>query len=338
MNDLEDKKININEVKEKKNINKKLNELMALNMPDGGVDIESFMQISPKIIALNNSLIDLLVNGIIPMNNLNVYHCDIKDTNVLVDQINLPIKTRLIDWGLSIHHINNKGIPRKLYRRPFQYNVPFSVILFNKEFTKNYNEFLEINPQPDYFLIREFVINYIFIWNNIRGPGHLKAINDILKKLTINGLTAIKKKKVKNHMIEYEFTYYYIVEYISEILYKFTTNGKFDLLGYFNKIFLKTVDIWGFVMIYLSIFEQIHSRSKNMNKYHIELLNKIKYIIIHFLYESPTQPINTDDLVIELTNLDKVFQFINYSGGDTRTIKMKNTRKQINYNNKTRKI
>jgi len=41
-----------------------------------------------------------LTNGIVPMNNANIYHCDIKETNVLVDKQGGNIKTRLIDWGL----------------------------------------------------------------------------------------------------------------------------------------------------------------------------------------------------------------------------------------------
>ena len=38
-------------------------------------------------------------------------------------------------------------------------------------------------------------------------------------------LVSIEKKKVRKHMIEYDFTYYYIIEYISKILHKYTVNG-----------------------------------------------------------------------------------------------------------------
>jgi serine/threonine protein kinase len=231
-----------------KNLNKNLPKLLALNMPDAGIDIEKYIDTnfvsSRQIIELNNALIKLLIKGIVPMNNLNVFHCDIKDSNVLVDSSDSLLTTRLIDWGLSIikqKHTNtntntNKNIneentsfkiPKKLYRRPFQYNVPFSSILFNKEFVKYYDNFLKINPNPSYFQIREFTINYIFIWNNIRGPGHLDTINDIIKSLTFKELIEIKKKGVKAHIIEYEFTYYYIVEYLSKILEKYTSNGYF---------------------------------------------------------------------------------------------------------------
>ena len=244
-----------------KNINKSLDKILALNMPDGGIDVETFVYqyfVPSNIIKLNNSLINLLVNGIIPMNKLNVYHCDIKDGNVLVKITEMGLEPRLIDWGLSFIHNDKKGIPRKIYRRPFQYNVPFSSILFNKEFLKTYNEFLIMHPNPNYYQIREFVVNYIFIWNEIRGPGHLKAINDIVKKLTISNLTAIKKEKIKEHFVEYDFTYYYIVEYLSKILEKYTQNSKIDLMSYFNTVFLKNIDIWGFTMTYIALYEHLY--------------------------------------------------------------------------------
>lgn len=296
-----------------KNINQSLDKVMAINMPNGGIDVENYVVskfTSANLIRLNNSLIQLLVNGIVPMNKLNVYHGDIKDVNVLVkvEETGL-LTTRLIDWGLSVVIDNpQQGIPRKLYRRPFQFNVPFSSILFNKDCLLLYNNFLELNPNPDYFQIREFVVNYIFIWNSIRGPGHLSAINDIIKKLTMNDLTAIKKDKIKEHFIEYEFTYYYIVEYLSKILEKYTKNGKLDLMTYFELVFLKNIDIWGFIMIYIVFYEKIYESFDDLNEFQMEFINKIKYVIIHFLYESPINPINVSSLVNELTNLNKVIE------------------------------
>lgn len=301
-----------------KNINKSLTEVLSLNMPYGGVDVEDFIDnsfvsnTSQQFIQLNNSLIDLLTNGIVPMNKLNVFHCDIKDSNVLVQAIKeepsslsltpkvASLTTKLIDWGLSIIQ-TNREIPPKLYRRPFQYNVPFSSILFNKDFLTKYNEFLRIYKTPDYFQIREFVINYIFFWNEIRGPGHLSTIHSIIKKLTIKELPEIKDEKIKEHFVEYDFTYYYIVEYLSKILEKFTQNGQIDISTYFNTVFLKNIDIWGFVMVYIPLYEYMYQKNE-------ALVKQIKYIIIHFLYETPTEPINVDLLVNELTKLDGLTQ------------------------------
>lgn len=344
------KKIGINA----KNINQSLDKLMVINMPNGGINVEKYVEnyfvnkfSSSNIIRLNNSLIDLLVNGIIPMNKLNIYHCDIKDRNVLVENNETELVTRLIDWGLSI--IKQNGLPHKLYRRPFQFNVPFSSVLFNKDFIQLYNNFLELNPQPDYFQIREFIINYIFIWNDIRGSGHLSTINDIIKKLTIKDLTAIKNNKVKEHFIEYDFTYYYIVEYLSKILEKYTNDGKLDLMNYFENIFLKNIDIWGFVMIYITLYEYLYGSFDKLNEYQMVFITKIKYIIIHFLYENPITPIDISSLVIELTSLNKIIEKFDikqsskkleyflvledYIGGFNKTKKTKKTKKS-----KTHKI
>ena len=328
-----------------KNINQSLDKILSLNMPDGGIDVKKFIDknidnknidnknidnknIDDKnldnkftssnivqlniaqlnIVQLNNSLIDLLINGILPMNKLKVFHCDIKDENVLVQHVETGLSARLIDWGLSIIHNSDQGIPRKLYRRPFQYNVPFSSVLFNKDFLESYNEFLAIYPNPDYFQIREFVVNYIFVWNEIRGPGHLSAINDIVKKLTIKELTAIKKNKIKEHLIEYDFTYYYIIEYLSQILKKYTHDGTFEMMTYFNTIFIKNIDIWGFVTIYISLYEHVYSSFETLNEYQMQFISKIKYIIIHFLYESPTEEIKVSSLVDELTKLNVLIE------------------------------
>jgi hypothetical protein len=316
-----------------KNINNSLDQILSLNIPDGGIDVENFINdyfVSSDIVLLNNSLIDLLVNGIVPMNNLHVFHCDIKDGNVLVKMTETSLESRLIDWGLSFIHNENDGIPKKIYRRPFQFNVPFSSVLFNKEFVKRYYQFLEVNKEPNYFQIREFVINYIFIWNDIRGPGHLNGINDIMKKLYGNELTSIKKKKVKQHVIEYDFTYYYIVEYLSKILEKYTYNGDFNMMQYFNTVFLKNVDIWGFVMIYIVLYEKFYDKINELTEYQLLFINKIKYIIIHFLYESPVDPININDLVNELTNLNQIASKFNTELGGkikNRKYKHKKTRK-----------
>lgn len=297
-----------------KNINSSLDKLLTINMPDGGIDTEHFVYNyfnTENIIQLNNSLIDLLVHGILPMNKLHVYHCDVKDSNVLVKFTETGLNTRLIDWGLSLIRTNKKTIPSKLYRRPFQYNVPFSSILFNKEFLKMYYTFLELNNSPTYYQIREFVINYIFIWNKIRGPGHLSALNDILSKLNINDLPAIKNNKIKNHFIEYEFTYYYIVEYLSKILEKYTQNGKINLIAYFNNVFIKNIDIWGFTMIYIVLYEYLYKSFNTLNEFEIQFIHKIKYIIIHFLFENPLEPIHVPSLVDELTKLNLLIEQFN---------------------------
>lgn len=119
------------------NINSSLNKVGLLNMPDGGLDVGDFIETITKnaqFIILNNSLIDLLLHGILPMNKYNIYHCDVKESNILVNTAQ-GFHTKLIDWGLSTKYDRGK-IPENMTERPFQYNLPFSTIIFNNVFKK----------------------------------------------------------------------------------------------------------------------------------------------------------------------------------------------------------
>ena len=331
-------------------------------MPDGGVDVDDYVLAvtDPKKVQkvytdLNNSLVDLLVNGIEPMNKLHLFHCDVKGSNILVQMpdpalpIGLPdddsLVSRLIDWGLSIYKkdLTVLEIPDKLDRRPFQFNVPFSVILFNKKFLGKYRKFLENSETQElnYYSIREFVINYIFYWNKIRGAGHLKTINSIVKHLSFNELSAIESNKVKNHVIEYEFTYYYIVEYISKILFKYTVKNnktnksQLNLLEYFNEIFLKNIDVWGLTMLYMVFLDHIqelneNNDNNNNNKMNYkQFIQKIKYIIIHFLFETPTEVININKLASELQSLNGLIAKFNKPGQTSDSVNYFSSLKKI---------
>jgi serine/threonine protein kinase len=292
------------------NINNSLHKVLALNMPDGGKDVGDYIdenRSENKLIGLNNSLIELLLKGIIPMNKSHIYHCDIKESNVLVKEDNKTLYTRLIDWGLSCEYNSHQLIPKQLTRRPFQYNVPYSIILFNKEFITRYTKFLKKNPNINYATIREFVINYILIWINIRGAGHLKVINSQMNKLFINQLPVLDDDN-KLSFIEYEFTYHYIIEYISKILQKYTKKNKMYLKEYFNDVFIKNIDIWGFVMIYMPFISFLYDKYNDLNKYEKKLFNKLKYIIVHFLFENPCDPIDMNELSKELKTINNLFQ------------------------------
>jgi hypothetical protein len=326
--DLKDFDKNCTALKKKKftaaNINNNLNKILALNMPDGGIDIDDYIfslknksGLPEFYMNLNTSLVDLLVNGIQPMNDSQLYHCDVKGSNIL---ISFKKETRLIDWGLSVYRkdVNKTHIPDKLNRRPFQFNVPFSIILFNKKFIEKYNLFIKKHENADFYSVREFVINYIFYWNKIRGAGHLKKINSIFKRLTYNMLPAIENTKIKNHIVEYDFTYYYIVEYISKILFKYTVQGSLKLLDYFNDVFLKNIDIWGFTIIYMEFLDNLYENYKdNLSLYHLQFIEKIKYIIIHFLFENPTEVININKLASELRSLNSIISNFEKNKGNS---------------------
>jgi serine/threonine protein kinase len=292
------------------NVNSRLDKLQALNMPYGGVDVGDYIENSrmnyKKLVGLNDALIELLKKGILPMNEKEIYHCDIKDSNILVQESGgQDVKTRLIDWGLSTTFKGGNAIPKPLTNRPFQFNVPFSVVLFNDTFAKMYAEFLKKNKEPTYFLTRSFVINYVVTWINERGPGHLKSLNNIFKAFFERGLINIEEQ-FKKDIIEFEYTFYFIFEYISYVLFKFTKDGKFDKMTYFNNVFLKNLDVWGFVMTYLPILESLDNYYDKLCDCELEIIEKIKNIVLYAI-ECSYVPIDTDKLSEKLEELNGLF-------------------------------
>lgn len=351
-------------------VNRSLDELRVLQLPDGGVDVDEYARDHPaggSLRALNRSLIDLLLRGILPMNQRRVFHCDIKDSNVLVQQqgqqwqqgqpgeygedldtdtdldtlsesplatLSRPspsaepaLRSRLIDWGLSFHLtpaiVRSKQVPAVAYRRPFQYNVPFSSILFSKEFVQRYDAFLRkagpasaepmgkeampANKQQrqavEPFQVREMVTDYIFFWNKERGPGHLQVLHEIVGYLTADQLPSVGNKQVRQHVLEYGFTYYYIVEYLTAVLLAFTRGGRLHLMEYFHEVFVRNVDVWGFVMIYVSIYEGLRENHPNR----AAIKEAMRRLVLQHLFGSAAAPIPIPALVRELRALDQWF-------------------------------
>jgi len=292
------------------NVNQSLDKLLSLNMPFGGIDVGDYIEKEKmdykKIHKMNAALIELLKNGIVPMNQRDVFHCDIKDSNILVkNDGNAVVKTRLIDWGLSTTYKNGGNIPKQLTNRPFQFNVPFSVVIFNDTFSKMYTEFLKKNKEPSFFNIRSFVINYVISWVNKRGPGHLKAINSIFKEFFERGLINIEEQ-FKEDLIEFDYTFYFIFEYISYVLFKFTRDGRFEKMEYFSEVFLKNLDIWGFTMTYLPILEYLSGYYNKLCDCELEIIEKIKELILYVIGCSYV-PVDVDKIVGKLEDLNALF-------------------------------
>ena len=288
------------------NVNSSLDLLLALNMPYGGIELGDFIKKhyteSTIMISLNNTLMHLLVKGLVEMNNRGVLHCDLKSSNILVLETKGKLYTRLIDWGLSTYYVRGHAIPKVLENRPFQYNVPFSNVLFTNDFRDTYNTFLSQNPKPNYFSIRTFVINYVSMWVEKRGIGHLRTINAIFKQLYKRELHNIDEKYI-NNLIEYDYTFYHIFEYITHILLKFTHRGSFDEKTYLYQVYSKNIDIWGFVMSYIPLLELLNER-KHLTPDQETLAKLIRDLVI-FVLEFSDEAIKIQMIVHKLHEMNK---------------------------------
>ena len=291
-----------------KNINESLDLILSLNMPNGGLPIDDFLLKNnsyKNLINLNNSLINLLNNGIIPMNKNNIYHCDIKDSNILVDNSE-SLKARLIDWGLSTEYVadTDQTFPKTWRNRPFQFNVPFSIIIFSDLFVEKYSKYIEENGELNHTSLKPFVINFINLWLKERGKGHYVYINNIMLMLFSNDFDTT---------VENNFALPYICDYIIEVLINFTNyrkDGTLNLRIYLDTVFIKIVDIWGFIISYLPILEALFDNYNKLNEIEMKLFETLKNIFIKYLFTPRIIPININDLTNDLNGLNKIINLI----------------------------
>ena len=352
-----------------KNINKRRNELMSLNLPNGGLPVDDYLYEDgsfEKIYKLHVTLFQLLKEGIVPMNKKNIYHCDIKDSNVLVDDDSRKIKletknfkttkvettkveTRLIDWGLANQYkpFKNEPFPRSWRNRPFQFNVPFSVIIFSDSFIEKYTEYIKNGGTTDYTHLRPFVIDYINFWFKKRGAGHYKFINEIMYTFFSKNLntTASASKPV---VIETQITMEFIVNYIVDVLVNFTKfreDGKLNLREYLDNVFIQIVDIWGFICVYYPIADLLYNNYDNLSVSELKIFNKIKYLFVTYLFNPRHEPIDMNLLYSDLNDLgnlinnklrEKSVKTTTAAGIHKKTRKNKtNNRSNNKYNGKT---
>ena len=332
-----------------KNINTKLNELEILYVPYGGIPVDVYLHENDSFsnfYALNNSLVRLFEYGIVPMNEKNVYHCDIKDSNILVDdaKTNDTLKTRLIDWGLSTTYLpyKNNPLPEVWRTRSLQYNVPFSVILFTDMFTSMYTNYINnyfniygsrhikidknrkiLFEKKDEDKLFQFVLNYIYILIEKKSIGHYKLINKIVTILNDNKNVnhfkhekkIIKDPKTKdtktNNMITIgdTNTIRFICNYLTQILIHYTyiySDNKLNLRLYLDNIFIHNIDTWGFISTYLPLLESLHENIKTINENKKKIFQMLKELFL-FLYRSSIQPIKKNDVIMRLNNLSSMF-------------------------------
>jgi hypothetical protein len=319
----------------KQNINNNLNKLLTINMPNGGKPVDDFIYDDgsfDKLYRVNDSLIDLFKNGIIPMNKKYIYHCDIKDSNILVEEESQKkLVTRLIDWGLSTEYkpFKNEPFPKTWRNRPLQYNVPFSVIIFSDAFVYKYTEYIKNGGKIDKTSLKPFVINYLHFWIQERGSGHYKIINEIIYILYSNELTTLKEED-KKQIIENDFTLVYITDYIVDILIqytKFRKDGSLNLREYLDNVFIENVDVWGFCACYFPYLEIFYNNYNKLVPNEIEIFDNVKTLFIS-LYTRGNEKINKENIFENLQNLGNLIKssikYNNLDNSSASGIKIKN--------------
>ena len=307
------KKINLTQ----KNVNSNLDKLMTLNMPNGGAPVDDYITDSPtfgNMLVIHTCLVSLLKKGIVPMNKKHIYHCDIKDSNVLVKEEPTGLKTRLIDWGLSTEYQPSLSapFPKSWRNRPLQFNVPFSVIIFSESFVEKYTDYIHNGGTTDEAQLKPFVVEYVISWMKERGAGHYKFINEIMFALHSHSFQNTSKEDLPK-VIETQITMNYIVNYIVDVLVHFTRfkkDGKLNLRDYLDSVFVKIVDIWGFISIYFPMVELLSNNYSTLTPNELQAFEYFQFIFDEYLYQPRHEPIDMKILYSDLKALGDTMNIV----------------------------
>ena len=318
------------------NINNYLQKLRIINIPYGGIEVEKFFDNNLKdrvlinIHKANKSLLLLLKNGIIPMNNKGLFHCDIKATNILIDT-NQNYLTRLIDWGFAVTFDKEKVeivdgseliLPRSLLNRVIQFNVPYSILLFSDNFVNTLSNYLIIVDkdganrfiiEDDKKLIMFFSQYFKLLFEDVNRIGHLRFINKYICKLydiELKDNSKINKKTgsiIVNYMKLILQHYFYQIQKSTKdsVLKSNSIDDKkslvIQLLNNYTNLFMSNIDTWGFIMSYNVLINsqiQVYLKSvRGMIKFILENpLTKINYkLISNYLYIAQLDFIKDDN-------------------------------------------
>ena len=291
------------------NINNNLNKFKILNIPYGGSHIFNYFKTFNKEIfdTFNNSLLLLLTGGILPMNAINIYHFDLKMDNMVIDNLNT---IRIIDWGLAGIQ-NNKNIPEQALNRPIQFNCPITNILLNKDVRQLIKKALldikspalESNTYLKYEYILPLLNKLMPEIYNLQYEGHLSY----MKHFYVKYYKAKGNYQINNddHLFKS-----IIIRYLAKAIITYTNKNTYEFSSekYFNDVYKKTVDIFGFMTCYNDLYSYIIDNntawtdtilSKNilLHKLH-QLCNKYIYYNIY-----SDKDINYSELILDIQSL-----------------------------------
>jgi serine/threonine protein kinase len=305
-----------------KNMNENLNSLMLINMPRGGVTMEKYIEtnaesINHDFVIINDNLIKLYLNGIMKMNRLGIYHCDIKGSNLLIDDKLVP---RLIDWGLSNHGDTRDLESWRHYS--VQFNTPFTSVLFGAHFEKWLaggegvlagGEGVLAGGGEGQSNLASFVTGYM------GKQRHMSVITNIMFMLFMEDIpAAVKSTRAQKDWIYDNVTVPMITNYLKHVIEHFDiiVGGKINYVGlkrYLDVVYIHLVDTWGFVMIYLGELEILYQNVGNLTGAEMRLYNAIRAIFIKYLYTAHMRAPNSSELVADLRRLNAGFKATNYN-------------------------
>ena len=91
-----------------------------------------------------------------------------------------------------------------------------------------------------------------------------------------------------------------IIEYIIDVLVhytKFKDDGSLNLREYLDNVYIKIVDIWGFISAYYPFLEMFSNNYSSLNTKQLKIFKQLQFIFYTFLFTPTHEPFNIDQLL-----------------------------------------
>ena len=271
------------------NVNEKLRDLSIINMPDLGMDLHEYIgKQEPFSVEnfekFNKMMINLLLNGVVPMNKSNVLHHDLKDTNIMVDSND---NTIIIDWGFAGVSSASEPVPPNVIGRPIQYNTPFSSMLINKKFASEYKDVCsKLKKAPLSIKQNKSFLKQYFDYHVKRNPGHESNL-----KQTISAI--FPGENMSDLFLNYN----------SEVLDQFTSGCNFDMVRFFKEVYIFNVDIWGACTTFMQFLKSpnmLNNLPPDMKK---RALAIYKEILLDICFKNGSKIIDVNKIALLLSEI-----------------------------------
>jgi hypothetical protein len=291
-------------------VNLHLDSLTALTMPDAGSDLFSVIEDATGELSgtefrrLNSRLIELLVNGIVPMNAAGLVHGDVKLENIAAattrgaDGTRTFDTVRLIDWGSAQTGVDQD--PTLLINRPrktgsvFMHNLPAGSVFLRKEPAAIDSELGNVRRTVRAANYSSLAVAYAdVIYADARAAGETERINTVLTVIwprLREDLHELKKGRTKMQVMS-----------LFEILKKYYANSHLDVAGYVSAVFRWNCDVWGFLSVYRDLLGSGLAFVPSD-----EFTREANEILRAFMYDAryAATPINVPELAARLTTLN----------------------------------
>lgn len=278
------------------NVNRNLDKLRAINMPNLGMDLRVWMEKSRmdprRIRLLNDHISKLLVHAVPPMNQLGIMHNDLKSENLIMDRTETML--RIVDWGLAGMTTPYQIIPEHYFmNNPVTFNRPFSTMVIQTGINDQYQHYTA--DLPEHFTpeqLEPFIYEMYKKYQKMSSNSHSYWVHIFKHMFKLNTEMA---NFILNATIE---------KYNAEILHHFTRQRKFMLEEYFDKVYRYNTDVWGVMSVFYSMFMMPREQFAISDSLYEAMLHKYRNLFRKIVFANGHKRMNVHHIVQQLREIN----------------------------------